>query len=533
MSTKKTLWTYDCETDPFKYGDPPTPFLWVAISEDGDRVIYWGDDSTEKFMAWIESLDNALLLAHNGGRFDSLFIKQILSGAMLIVGGRIIKCNVKKSVEIRDSFAILPMALAKIKTTAGSKLEIDFKKLRRENRQKYKAEIIRYCAQDCMTLLAAVQNFYEKAGSRKLTIASAASTELRKIYPELPKLTAEHYDEFSPYFFGGRVQAFQKGIIEGNFKLYDVNSMYPAVMASEYHPCGASYNVRDYHARHIPENCAGFFWGTLDTNGAVPVRKKNKTTPYEIAKNADVKITIHELKAALDCKLVKNIRGKLIIPNNVTRFDKFILPHFESRKRARAVGDDGGDLYHKLIPNSSYGRFAMSPDGREEIYYAAKNEDLTPLKIQGWGIDDIDLQAERYILKRAVVRPWLFYEDVATGASITGAARARLMRGIHSAKNVLYCDTDSIMCEEFAGKISDELGDWKIEAKFDTAAIAGKKMYTLLQNKRPIKSASKGVRACPTEIYMAADGDEVEIFSDAPIMRLNSIKFMSRTIKRT
>jgi len=529
MSKEKTLWTFDGETPMFKYGRLPVPFLWCAISEYGDRFIFWGENSTQEFMRWIMTLNNDLLIAHNGGKFDTLFLKDIIKGSMLMVDGRIIKCSPKKGVEIRDSFAILPMALKKL----GAKIEIDLNKHEDHCREKHKAEIIRYCLQDCVVLLEAVQNFYRMAGRRRLTIASQASAELRAIYPYLPKLNETHHKEFSPFFFGGRVQALQKGIIKGNFKLYDVNSMYPHVMATYHHPYGDSYTVKDYHVKNLPEDGSGFFVGVCDSNAAFPIRQKNKSTPYVIGRNLDVKITIHELHAALDVGAVKNVRGKLLLPTNKTKFDKFILPHFASRKKAKAVGDAGADLYHKLIPNSSYGRFAMSPDGREETYYAEKGEDISELKMQGFTVKDIDMQAERFILSRDVSRPWAFYEDVATGASITGAARAELMRGIYHAKNPLYCDTDSIMCEELDCRIGQELGEWKHECSFDTAAIAGKKMYALIEKKRIVKQASKGVRACASEIYMVADGDEIEIFNDAPVMRLKETRFMSRKIRMT
>lgn len=533
MAKKKTLWVFDKETDPFKYGRIPAPFAICALSEFGDRYIFWGDDCLEKFKNFLEELDDALLLAHNGGRFDAIFVKDLIHGEMLLVDGRIIKCNIKKGVEIRDSFAILPMPLAKIKTADGSKLEIDYNKMERENREKHKAEIIRYLIQDCVTLLSAVQNFYDRAGSRKLTIASQASSELRAIYPDLPKLPKIHFDEFSPFFFGGRVQAFQKGIITGKKKLYDVNSMYPARMAYDYHPYTDSYCQKEFNFKNMPENDCGFFMGTLDANGCFPVRQKNHTTPYLVGENLDVKITIHELKAAMDCGLTKNIRGSLIIPNFSTKFDKFILPHYESRKRAQAIGDEGGSLYHKLIPNSSYGRFAMSPDGREEIYFAWPDEDISEKKLQGWKIKDVDLDSQRIILSRDVSRPWMFYEDVATGASITGAARATLMRGLHSAKGALYCDTDSIMCTEFSGKVGKELGEWKEELIFDEAAIAGKKMYALFNEGECVKTASKGVKATPAQIREVANGATITIYNDAPVMRLAGTKFIHRDIRIT
>ena len=482
-------------------------------------------------MAWVMSLENDLLIAHNGGKFDTLFLKPIITGSMLMVDGRIIKCSPKKGVEIRDSFAILPMALKKL----GAKFEIDLDKHEPENQERNKQEIIRYCMNDCIVLLTAVQNFYTKAGRRRITIASQASAELRAIYPDLKKFGETHHKEFSPFFFGGRVQAIRKGIIKRNLKLFDVNSMYPHVMTTFQHPHGDGYRMKEFSLQNIPEHGAGFFVGRCDTRAAFPVRQENKTTPYIIGRNVLVKITIHEVIAALECKAACNFMGRLFIPELHTNFADFILPHFASRKKAKAIGDAGGDVYHKWIPNSSYGRFAMSPEGREEIYYAEHGENLTELKAQGFTVKDIDLISERFIMSRDVLRPWQFYEDVATGASITGAARSVLMRAMTHSKNPLYCDTDSLLCEELHEKSGNELGQWKLECECDVAAIAGKKMYALFAGKECVKQASKGVRATSEEIYRIAENPslEIEVFNDAPIMRLKESRFMSRKIRMT
>jgi hypothetical protein len=43
-----------------------------------------------------------------------------------------------------------------------------------------------------------------------------------------------------------------------------------------------------------------------------------------------------------------------------------------------------------------------------------------------------------------------FY-NIATAASITGAARANLLRNLSLSDRPIYCDTDSIICEDFSG----------------------------------------------------------------------------------
>lgn len=114
-----------------------------------------------------------------------------------------------------------------------------------------------------------------------------------------------------------------------------------------------------------------------------------------------------------------------------------------------------------------------------------------------------------------------FY-NVATAASITGFVRAFLLRHIDKVERagggVLYCDTDSIVCTDvdvpktFA--LSNKLGDWSHEGRFDRGAIAGKKLYAFHGADGKWKTATKGVRLKPEEICRVADGEEVTWESD-------------------
>jgi hypothetical protein len=98
-------------------------------------------------------------------------------------------------------------------------------------------------------------------------------------------------------------------------------------------------------------------------------------------------------------------------------------------------------------------------------------------------------------------RPWKFF-NVGTGASVTGAARAVLMRGISLAVDPIYCDTDSIIARDLPGVDlhPTRLGAWDIEAEFSEVIIAGKKLYACRDikysefgNRDALKIRSKGV----------------------------------------
>jgi hypothetical protein len=541
---QKTLWVFDCETDPFKNGRDPRPFLFCAVSDKGDRVEFWGDECIDKFLHHVEDNPNGLWYAHHGGKFDTLFLSHEIRGQALIVAGRILKCTIRGG-EFRDSMAILPMPLKKLNKTSSGKIKISLDKLEKEKRDFHRAEITRYCYRDCDVLLESLEHFFEQAGARKLTIASVASQALRKFYPDIPKITKEaHYNFFSKFYYGGRVQCFEKGELSGNFTLYDINSMYPFAMKKYNHPVGEGYNKNKFTPENLPENQSGFFSGTCDTDGCFPIRDEKGNTPYTAGKNLFVNITLHELHVAQKLGIARNFSGDIFTPIFQTNFSLFVDFYYEKRLYAKACCDEKLDIFYKLILNSSYGRFAMSPYDRFEYYFcdAVEKDELIAV---GWIIDFYNLEHDNFILKRELVRDNLtpqekmkvlnFFEDVATGASITGAARAELMRSLHYADRPIYCDTDSILCEKLHGLIDGKkLGGWKIETECATAFVAGKKMYALYKGAHVVKKACKGVRLTGKEIAQVARGAIVEYINAAPSIKIDgSIKYISRRIRRT
>lgn len=529
MSKKKTIWAFDCETPPFKHGrEDLIPFAFGAISDEGERVAFWGDDAAAQFIAWAETIPAALFIAHNGGKFDALFLRDGISGEMLVMDGRIVKCKFLHH-EMRDSYSILPMPLKKL----GAKGSTDLTWHEKDQREAHKGKIIAYMMQDCVVLLDAVIAFYEQAGKRRLTVASTAFAELKKTEggQKIKKQSETHDKEFRRFYFGGRVEYFEQGIITGDFHMYDVNSMYPAVMKHYRHPIGSGYRICKYSKASMPKD--GAFFADIDcySLGAFPLRDpKKKTTKYAHGR-ISVSITGHELIAALECGAVNDVSGTLFIPHDTVDFAEYVETHYSKRNEAKANKNQAGDIFHKLMLNSAYGKLASSPDDKEEIYFAEHGERKPH---GGWRTKALDMDGQRIIYARPVQRPEDFYNDVATGASITGAARSVLLRAFAKSKRPIYCDTDSLICEEFRGDIHEgRLGAWKHELSFDTAAIAGKKLYVLIKDKRPLKWASKGVKACPTEIYMAADGETVSISRDAPTMGLRGFNYVTREIKRT
>src|SRR5690242_14250059 len=223
---KRKIAVLDLETDPFEHGRMIEPF--VSGFYDGDKFVsYWSDDCVKKLVGLLETIDEPLTIyAHNGGRFDYFYFLPYIDGDLRIVNGRIIQGHLGKH-EIRDSFAIMPFALE-----TYHKTPIDYDRFRRTVRASYRDEILSYLRDDCMDLHTLCVAFHAEFGDA-LTIGSASMKQLKKFHSF--STGNNIYDEKirKDFYFGGRNQVFQSGIIDAAIQVYDVNSMYPFVMRED------------------------------------------------------------------------------------------------------------------------------------------------------------------------------------------------------------------------------------------------------------------------------------------------------------
>lgn len=530
-NVKRKLATLDAETDPFRFGRKPIPFCWGLYT--GDQYYEtWGEDCTDQLIALLESITEPLLMyAHNGGKFDFYYLveKHVITDPK-IINGRIVSAKIGIH-EIRDSYAIIPVPLA-----AYQKQEIDYNLFEKETREANKNDILYYLASDCENLFELVSAFVERFGT-KLTIGSTAIQQVKEFHP-FERQDERHDERFRKFYFGGRVECFEKGIIKDDLKYFDVNSMYPEVMANCKHPTGRHYintdRIDDEFIRtgKLDSDMPYFIEFVGNAKGALPVRTKQG-----LDFNAEAGLyyaTSHEFQVGLKYNLIDIYQiNEILIPEEYIEFGRFIK-HFQREKiEAKKTGDKTAELFSKLLQNSSYGKFAQSPDNFKEWYF----------RYPGEGLPNDELDWEPYLITPdfeiwSAPSPKPVYFDVATAASITGAARAKLLDAICKADRPIYCDTDSIICRDLPNVKLDKykLGCWDCEATGDEALIAGKKMYALLNNGDPVKIASKGVRLDHHQIRDLCKGETVEWSNDAPTFKLanlntDKVEFIHRKIK--
>ena len=516
MAKRKTrILIFDCETDPFLHGRKPAPFL--AGYFDGVQFVqFWGDDCMAQFCDYIRDQPKAIIYAHNGGKFDFFFFPWPLDNPK-IINGRIAKAT-HGNHELRDSYCILPFALSKFEKT-----KIDYSVMERDEREKHKPEIMQYHRDDLLNTWEMVTAFRERFGN-KLTVAGAAINELNKIHP-IERKDENHDAVFRPYLFGGRVEAIRAGNHPGKWKVYDVNSMYPFCMKEFSHPLGREYEFTTDKNKLLRSKAPGFAILDCFSGGAFPIREGFK---LQFPHRHDIYyVTLHEFRTAHELGLVKNVN---VLSGHLAKeygsFGAFVDKFVSEKIAAKISGDKLGEIFAKLMLNSAYGKLAANPENYYDYQFILESENI-PF---GWEIDED--HGWMLVIRRPSTIRFNSYYDVATGASITGAARSILLRAIHTAREAIYCDTDSIICKSLGGIVSDTaLGQWKLEAQGDNAFIVGRKCYAITQNGEIVKSASKGVQMQGKDFLALLKNGEYKYIRDAPNFKKDgSVKFTQRTV---
>lgn len=515
----------DFETDPFLYGRIPAPF--AAGFYDGENFTYfWGPNCARDLVFFLDSLKGEwLIYAHNGGKFDFHFLIDWIENPIKIIGSRIVSCKTGRH-ELRDSYAAIPIPLG-----AYQKTEIDYAKFEPETREANRVEILDYLKDDCIFLFSLIAEFQRRFGDA-LTIGGAAMKTLKSMHPVTPR-NSSHDAKYRPFYFGGRVQCFKYGVFSEPVKIYDVNSMYPAVMRNAVHPTGPRYlNVRgaicDKNGEISGMAGAKFYFAHVVatvSDGGIPTRTKMGLDFHQ--KTGEFFTTSHEMRLLVSRGMMKVHKVLFAAaPYETISFIDYVDRFGAEKVDAKKRGDKAAEIFAKLLLNSAYGKFAQNPENYKEWLIARGDIPDAPYQLERVS-DGFELWSKPTEHHN--------YHDVATAASITSASRAVLLRGLFSAKNAYYCDTDSIICEEMGADADLDdarLGAWKFEGAGNRIAIAGKKLYAVFDGAECIKKASKGAVFSGAEILRLAKGERIKWRNDAPTFSLQKPpSFIDRNIE--
>jgi Vibrio phage DNA polymerase len=555
-ANNRRLWAVDCETDPAQYGRVPKPFLWGAY--DGTTFLCF--NTTEEFVAWARN-QNAILYAHNGGKFDFIFLLLFIGQSKAqVINGRIVKMHLGKA-ELRDSYSIIPEKLAKF-----GKKEIDYAKLEQKVRHLHMQEITEYMQQDCVVLFDLVAE-YRKVAGKKITIASNALAFSKNLGVD-PGKTNHTYDKnLRPYFFGGRCQVFQPGT-HANIRVIDIHSAYPFAMCHDHASGDQWQHIERKEFEKLPreKQQRAFLKISCFSDGAFPKRNATELL-FPVGKDT-YEITGWEYVTAVELGLIRNVVfHDCIVHDGTINFTPYVEHWYDYKARHDKKKFPIQYTIGKIMMNSLYGKLAQNPlryydykivpagtnvcyefiarRGERKICRACGEPDHN----HGWEVyeefDSVEIQRRPTLWKweQKFGKSWEgrpLYNNVATGASITGFTRAHLLRAIHAVgiQNVFYCDTDSIICRADASleklSLSEKLGDWADEGTATIGHFAGKKIYGLRMSDGKEKIASKGSKLDFQQIEALMRGEIVQWRSDFPSFSVaGNAAFVVRNIRQT
>lgn len=355
-----------------------------------------------------------------------------------------------------------------------------------------------YCIQDAKIVQEAVSILQEEAlslgGMLRPTLAGISMDIYRRTYHKWSwKVLPEKVNTYlRPSFYGGRVENFVFGKV-ANANLYDINSLYPFILRTARFPHPNHVRmVEDEVSLRYLDKWEGIAYATVEVRHMhcppLPYRIERKL--FFPTGNYTSQWTISELRHAL-ANNVELIKLHWLVGTDTlfNPFEDFIDDLYSARRDYQKVGNDRHILL-KLIMMSLYGRFGLNPD-KGLIQMVPLPDDLTSDDFQGWSTTQIN--------GRVIgVGPFSFnsypaYTNVMFAAQVSSVARTTLHTSlVQSGKNILYCDTDSIL-RTGRMKTGNNLGEWKCQMKQGTADLLGPKEYVLYHSSKPPKYKVKGV----------------------------------------
>lgn len=536
----KDRYFFDIETRT-KIQDGPLVF-WVGSVYRPDDGRVWEFYDELAMFRFLANLQNAQLFAHNGGGFDFLWYMQCVDSLrhahikspwyrFILSGSKYIMIeNIAQDVVFIDTMNVLRGSLRSLcETFLGEDLKGHFD----ENMPD--AECMEYCVNDTI-ILARVWEAFEESMERfhvepGVTAASTAMRVFKRMLEErhgpgnIPCYRDNHVGNKSPHhhwgerycrpsYFGGRVSLFvQPGrVIDTGVEMFDVNSMYPAMMSKFEMPLGLDPKaIVNPGARDGLFQVGDFYSVTVNVPDSVhvgPFPKKLRTGLYFPSGRFRTLLSGAELRGDNE-RFVEKVHTHFSFAK--TRlFSDYVEELYAMRIEARKNGDDAMQATLKIMLNSLYGKFATSPEktdyyvgSRPPKKFKFRGETGDVLK-QPFG-DNLHLFSESY--------SDLYREgNVMIAATITSLARRHLYNALVKIPpgKLYYCDTDSLHCAPGYGHLLNpvtvkegNLGEWMHEFSGDEGVYLAPKMYKVDKVDKETgettnsKKAHKGFSAFP------------------------------------
>lgn len=452
--------------------------LYAIGVYDGINFEYVADNNKDNyfFVEWLLNhlKSDVVAYAHNGGKYDFIFIMQYLEHKNLkpyglkVINGSIAEFRIeynKKRYIFRDSYLILPQKL--------KDLTIDFdvkhKKLEMDYDIGIKDKMFKdYFRNDILGLYEVLElsNL-----TNHITIGSNAISNFKNIF-YTDKMTSNEYgieQLFRNGYYGGRTEIFK--LIGKNINYYDINSLYPSVMYDFEYPLPIENNFKKVDK--FNKDKLGIYYikaGINDLNmPLLPYRNKGKLL-FPIGNFKGYYYT-PEINKAIELGYdIKVYNGYEFIKTDFI-FKKYVDYYYGIKRDS--IGSK--KAIAKLMLNSLYGKF-----GQKRIQENYKF-------LEDGSLSNLNFRVTKYFDSNTE----FIHPEIA--AIVTSYARVRLYNLFERAglEHIYYCDTDSIFTDAELNT-SNNLGDIKLEDKVKEFRAINPKFYAYISSKDKLKIKCKG-----------------------------------------
>ncbi len=311
-------------------------------------------------------------------------------------------------------------------------------------------------------------------------------------------------------YYGGRVECFRLGHVEGKIYRLDINSSYPFQM--RYHPFPLEVVERgramDIHRwQSIKRDWLIIAECAIETNVPIYPKRIGRKLVFPVGRFWTTLCT-PELNEALRRGHLRAI-GRYAIYKPAYLFRDYVEELYQLRMKYRREGNRAFEWMMKLMMNSLYGKFGQKAFRWEECH----DDFINPPRefyARCLGADDV---LHHVVLFGKVYHRISEGEGVesipAIAAHVTAYGRKHLWQLMEKAglEHVVYVDTDSLFVDEVGfrrlqGDVdASMLGKLKLEGETDHLVLHGLKDYEFGEETK-IKGVRKSARALGASVYI-------------------------------
>ena len=361
-----------------------------------------------------------------------------------------------------DTYRHWPLSVAKMGEYIGlKKMEADGK----EN----KFDDVEYCRRDTEIVWKFVDEMtkrYSVLGADvKNTLASSAFDLFERKYCEidLKRPTDEICSKLMESAYGGRVEIFKTGLLEGPIDCYDINSLYPSVMERQEYPLPNSGSMRT--SLNLEKESVSRIEIEIPDNNRIPClpyRSEGKLI-FPTGKITGTWAAPEIRKSLEDGAKINKVFWSYEYSKTCRPFKKWVSTMYDLRKNEK---DDLMKYTLKIKMNSVFGKFTES--GNLEIIKKRK----------------------KTVLNRIPE-----HANIVLGVYTTCYGRLRLLEQLReNEEEICYCDTDSVYLKNAPElKTGTGLGEWKHEGRFKMAHFFLPKTYMAVKEDGQKYQRAKGI----------------------------------------